>query len=96
MRENEFSIVGKVAVAIGLLMLAAAASRNLVSGDVTNPGAFGITLVGFALFLMAKLSVVREGHLVSFGVGRMSPEMKNAYRAGYWLMAVGVLAMFGP
>jgi len=96
MRENEFSIVGEVAVAIGLAMLVTVVCRNLIAGQVPNPSAFAITLAGFAFFLVAKLSVVCRGHFVSFGAGRMSPGMKDAYRAGWWLMVLGMLVTFGP
>lgn len=96
MRENEFSIIGKGAVALGLVMLAAAVSANLAEGRAPNPSAFVITLVGFGLLVVAKVSVIRRGPLVSFGPGLMRPGMKNAYRAGWWLMVVGVMATFGP
>lgn len=96
MGENEFGTIGKGAVGIGLAMLLTVVCRNLIAGQVPNPSAFAITLGGFAFFLVAKLSVVCRGHFVSFGVGRMSPQMKNVYRAGWWLMVVGVMATFGP
>lgn len=96
MRENEFSIIGKGAVVIGLAMLVTLVCRNLFAGQVPNPSAFAITLAGFAFFLVAKLSVVRRGHLVTFGPGLMSPGMKNAYRSGWWLMVVGIMVTFGP
>ncbi len=94
MRENEFSIVGKTAVMIGFIWLSVAAAANVIQGNVPYPQAFAITLVGFVLFLCAKLSLLRQGRLVSFGPGLMSPAMKNIYRGGYWVMIVGAMATF--
>ena len=50
---------------------------------------FGITLVGFVLFAIAKLNVVLRGRLVSFGSGGMSGRMRAVYRLGWVLMTIG-------
>jgi hypothetical protein len=50
---------------------------------------FVVTGFGFLLFAVAKVSVFRQGHLVSFGSAKMSPQMKMAYRTGWVLMVIG-------
>ena len=47
------------------------------------------------LFALAKLTVIWGGVVVSVGTRHMSEGAANAYRVGYWLMAVGVLLTFG-
>jgi hypothetical protein len=94
MRENGPSPVGKLVVTVGILVAMIAALTNILRGEPQNPLAFGITAVGFVLFLIAKLSVVRQRQWISFGTKLMSPGMANAYRVGYWLIIVGILATF--
>ena len=50
-----------------------------------------LAVTGFGLFLfaVAKVSVFRQGHLVSFGSAKMSPQMRTAYRTGWVLMVIG-------
>jgi len=52
-----------------------------------------IGVVGFASFVYAKFSVLREGHLFSWGPGAMSIDHRKYYWAGYALMAISVLLM---
>ena len=47
------------------------------------------TVLGFAAFATAKLSVILRGRLVSFGSGPMTSPMKFLYRFGYTGMALG-------
>ena len=94
MKENEFGLLGKVVVIAVVIGLAAGALLNIWRGAVAHPELFGIALAGFALFLAAKLSVVKQRRWLSFGTQHMSPAMANAYRAGYWLMFVGAVATF--
>ena len=68
--------------------------RTCARGEVRNPAAFGVALVGFALFSIAKLSVILRHRFVSFGSKPMTEGMANLYRAGYWLMIVGIPATF--
>jgi hypothetical protein len=51
--------------------------------------------VGFALFVAAKVSVMRRGHLISFGSGLMSLWSRRLYRLGYTLMIGGAVLTFG-
>jgi hypothetical protein len=94
MKENEFSPFGKAVVVVGIVAAAVAALINIFRGEPQNPFAFGIIGVGFVLFLIAKLSVVTRKQWISFGTKLMSPGMANAYRVGYWLIVVGILATF--
>jgi hypothetical protein len=71
----------------------------LVAGAFFYPIGFGwLTLglysLGLALFLSAKLSLLRRGILISLGSSRMSTCNRRAYRAGYTLMALAILATF--
>jgi hypothetical protein len=93
--ENELSFFGKAAVIILLVIPASFITvRNIIIGEVANPYAFVICIVGFLLFLISKVSVFRKGALVSFGTKRLSENMENLYRLGYWLMAVGLIFTF--
>ena len=49
-------------------------------------------LAGLALFLLAKVSLLRRGIRFSFGSSQMSPCSRRAYRAGYTLMVLGFFA----
>ncbi len=94
MKENEFSWLGKGATTLGIVILAVVALFRISRGEVANPVAFGITGVGFVLFVIAKASVLRRRKWISFGTSAMTPSRSNMYRFGYWLMAVGILATF--
>jgi hypothetical protein len=37
----------------------------------------------------------RKEHWINFGTKRMTENMANLYRLGYWLMIVGVVYTFG-
>lgn len=94
MRENEFSPIGKVATMIGLAVVTGIALVNIGHGAPQHPWACSAVLIGFVLFLTAKLSVVARKRWVSFGSGLMSPGMADAYRLGYWLMIAGTIVTF--
>ena len=96
MHENEMSPLGKGATSFLVAMLAIGAVVNIVRGEVAHPYAFVIVLFGFALFMLAKLSVVGWKKWVSFGTLLMSPAMADLYRVGYWFMVVGILLTFVP
>ena len=95
MYENQFSPIGQTATALLVVVVAMMAVVNIGRGEVPHPYAFVVVLFGFALFMIAKLSVVGWKKWVSFGPGLMSPNMADLYRVGYWFMAVGILATFG-
>ena len=93
-RCSAFSPVGKVASLILVAFLVVAAVINITRGEVPHPWSFVIVIVGFILFLAAKLSVILSRKWISFGTRLMTTRMANVYRVGYWLMVVGVLATF--
>lgn len=93
-RLASLSTFSKLALTSCVLFAAVSAFHNLARGEVPRPSAFVIVLAGFAVFALAKASVIRRGMLVSFGTQRLSENESNAYRLGYWLMAVGVLVTF--
>jgi hypothetical protein len=93
--ENELSPFGKIAVMILLVIpVVVITVRNILIREVANPYVFIICIIGFLLFLSAKLSMFRKGILFSFGTKRLSQNMGNIYRLGYWLMAVGLAFTF--
>ncbi|WP_347989144.1 hypothetical protein [Methylomonas sp. AM2-LC] len=92
--ENEFSIFGKAAAYLPLIMATSLCAFNIFRGIVPTPYAFIITIAGFMLFLIAKTFVISKGIAVSFGTKVMSPTMANVYLLGYWLMIVGILSTF--
>ena len=94
MKENDLTPFGKTAILLVVLLSFAAAGNNIVQGRVSNPAAFWITIGGFSLFLIAKVSVIRHKQWVSLGSSLMTENMANLYRLGYWLMAIGVLLTF--
>lgn len=93
--ENEFSWFGKIAV-IFLLVIPVIyiTIQNIIKGEVSQPYAFIISLVGFALFFISKISLFIKGILTSFGSRNLTENMANLYRVGYWLMAVGLIFTF--
>jgi hypothetical protein len=93
--ENELSFVEKAAAIILLVVTVFFITvHNIIIGEVANPYAFTICIVGFLLFLISKISLFRKGGLFSFGTKRLSENMGNLYRLGYWLMAVGLIFTF--
>lgn len=93
MKENKPSKFGRVFFYLLFLLWVASAVVNINRGHVNHPEAFGIAIVGFLLFLTAKISMIRRKK-ISFGTRLMSEGMVNFYRIGYWLMVVGILVTF--
>jgi hypothetical protein len=52
-----------------------------------------IVLLGFGCFLVAKLSLLTRGIHASWGPGPMTPGYARLYKAGYALMALGILLL---
>ena len=93
--ENELSFVGKTAAIILLVVpVFFITVLNIIKGEVANPYAFTICIVGFLLFLISKISLFRKGSLFSFGTKRLSENMGNLYRLGYWLIAADLIFTF--
>lgn len=93
--ENELSRIGKIAVVfLFVIPVILVTINNMVVGQISNPYAFYISLLGFLLFLISKLSLFRKGILVSFGTKRLTENMSNFYRIGYWLKGFGLIVTF--
>jgi hypothetical protein len=93
-RCSELGPIGKAASWILVLLLIALAIVNITRGEVRQPWAFVIVLLGFVLFVVAKSSVILHRQRISFGPRLMTARMANTYRLGYWLMIVGTLTTF--
>ena len=79
----------------GDIMLLILGLGVLVTVAVANPGLpLAFYLVGFVCFLVAKLSVLRQGIWFSWGTRLMTRGYARLYRTGYIIMAIGVLLTF--
>ena len=93
--ENELSKFTKVAVIFLVVVpVVILTIYNIVTGEIANPYAFSICIVGLVLFIIPKISLFRRGLFTSFGTKHLTQNMKNLYRLGYWLMAVGLIYTF--
>lgn len=93
--ENELSFFAKATVIILLVITVFfKTAYNIIIAEVANPHAFVICFAGFILFLISKISLFRKGALASFGTKRLTDNMGNFYRLGYWLMVVGLIFTF--
>ena len=52
-------------------------------------------LTGFVLFLKAKLSVIRQGKLFTFGPSHMTGLNRVLYSAGYGIMVISLFMFIG-
>ena len=94
MKENQFSLLGRHITIGCAVTLAAAALVNVWHGEIRRTVLFVVVLVGFSLFLAAKISLLMQRRWINFGTKFMSPAMANSYRLGYWLMLMGFVATF--
>ena len=93
--ENELSRFAKIAVTfLFVIPLLLVTIQNIIKTDASYPSAFIVSLVGFALFLISKISLFIKGTWISFGTKKLSEDMANLYRLGYWLIAVGLIFTF--
>lgn len=54
----------------------------------------GLIVLGFILFLSAKIHVFKKGKFFSFGTNFMSKKISIIYYAGYFLILSGLLVSF--
>lgn len=93
--EHELSLFGKIAVIVLFVVPTICITiQNIIKGEVANPYAFAICIAGFALLFIAKVSLFAKGQWISFGTKKVSENIANLYRVGYWLMAVGLIFTF--
>ena len=77
------------------LILGVVVSTALVNPSGSAKLALGFYVLGFALFLVAKISVLRSGRLITFGARYMRPGYRFVYRTGYVFMIAGALFALG-
>ena len=92
--ENDLSIFSKLLITIVVVAALSATFMNIIEGHVKNPASFIVTIFGFILFIVSKISQFRKDYIFSFGTKNMSECMANFYRVGYWLMVVGLIMTF--
>ena len=93
--ENELSIFGKTVIALFVFFpVCILTIINICLGKVSNPYAFAVCIFGFLLFLISKVSLFKKGIWFSFGAKRLSENMGNSYRLGYWFMSIGIILTF--
>ena len=93
--ENELSRFGKLAVTfLFVIPVMYITIRNIINGEVSSPYAFIVCIVGFVLFLISKISLFVKGTWVGIGTKKLTDNMANLYRLGYWFMAVGLIFTF--
>ena len=89
--------VYKWIVGTAWIALLCGAAWNHVTEGVRQFWALPILLLGFVLFLVAKISVIRGGTWLSFGatvIEKASRSMKFCYVLGYLLMILGFIFSF--
>jgi hypothetical protein len=84
----------KPVVGGGWLVLLAFSGYNHVSTGVPWPPGLAILLGGFALFLAAKVLVIRRGIWLTVGTEKMRPVETLLYLSGYALMIGGFVLSF--
>jgi Na+/phosphate symporter len=96
--ENELSTPAKVivglCVAAAVLGAAVTATTHAIHGVAPRPWWAVLIFIGFLLFLLPKLHVVRHVRRISFGTALMTEGQANSYRVGYFLMGSGYLLTF--
>jgi hypothetical protein len=85
---NMIVLVGPIVLAVGMGLYLPLV-RHMPEASVW--AVWGLYAAGFALFLAAKVSVIGQGVLVSFGSSRMSRRFRWCYRLGCALMMLGAL-----
>ncbi|MCU7930967.1 MAG: hypothetical protein KZQ90_09210 [Candidatus Thiodiazotropha sp. (ex Codakia rugifera)] len=97
----EKSLIGKwvykpMATLLWVGFLLGAAYNHATQGTI-QPWALFIVVLGFILFLVAKIQVLKSGKLISFGADLTSNQpwqITLPYAAGYILMLTGFILSF--
>src|SRR5260370_19699957 len=87
---NLFILLSPALGMIGILVILNAARNPAATTSLT------LYALGFALFLVAKLSLIRSGRVITFGSRLMRPGYRVLYRLGYALLAAGGLFTLRP
>ncbi|TWU41679.1 hypothetical protein Poly51_63930 [Rubripirellula tenax] len=92
---DPLAVIALIGISVGFALPALFAFRNVVHHSPVNVAlAIGFALAaGFGSFVVAKLSVIRGGTLISFGPRLMPATMRHLYVFGYVTMiCAGLLA----
>lgn len=85
----------RVELAANLIFLSPILAAILMACVLATPlnifVALGCYTLGLLSLVQAKLSLFRQGILVSFGPLRMAPQFRRSYWIGYAFIAVGML-----
>ena len=93
----EKSIIGKVwtcLVGFFWLVLITAIIYTYIEDYKSHILGLGITLFGFILLLISKISVFKKGYFFSFGTRLMNQKMTYLYILGYLLIILGLFFIF--
>lgn len=97
MRKGE--LLFNYAVALGPLVIGLSAVWAMGLASTVPKIAFwsmvALFLLGFALFVTAKISVITQGHRFTCGPSKMSRVHRTAYFLGYGGMIVGLFLLIG-
>jgi len=88
--ENKFSKAFEILFVLQAVPLIYFHAKNAQ----VSPVGFIVILLGFILFLIAKISVIKKQHYFTFGCDNMSKAMMISYFFGYALMIIGYLVTF--
>ena len=80
---------------VGPMIIVAIVTLSLVM-YMNSPRQYVISIlilycIGFSMFLKAKISVMKEGRLLSFGTKYMTQSNRNLYIYGYIIMGIGLI-----
>ena len=96
MRRGELILnIGPPVIAVTALVVFIIVSSATKAPSTYSFVSTGLIVLGFLLFLKAKLSIIRKGRLISRGFRHMSAINRLLYCCGYLLMMLGVLFLFG-
>jgi len=85
-------LLGPIAIGLILGLVVVNAGLRPLATATLSAAAY---LLGFVCFVAAKISVIRQGHLISFGSRPMSRGYRRLYRVGYGLMVSAVVLTLG-
>ncbi len=89
------AFIGLVGISVALLLPFVQMFRVAVvtSPVFTSIACASILIVGFGLFALSRVSVIRAGRLISIGPRTMSRMMRSFYYVGYVLLLIGTIAV---
>lgn len=95
--ESPIGSIYKIFVGTAWIVLLFLAAYNHVKSGEPQISGLSILFIGFLLFLVAKISVIRKGKLNTFGESaaeNISKIRATCYYLGYLFMIVGFIMSF--